>query len=624
MQTGTTTRVSVDSSGTQGNLFWSRYPSISADGRYVAFESDASNLVSGDTNGWTDVFVHDMQTGSTTRVSVDSSGEQGNDASSPWSPPSISADGSKVAFFSYASNMVSGDGNYKSDIFVHDMQTGITVRLSLDSIGMAGNGNSYNPSISEDGSYVAFESDAINLVSGDTNDATDIFVVPATTYNLTADKTGSGSGTVTSRTSSPPGIVCGTVCEYAFTSGTTATLIASPAAGSLFSGWSGGGCSGNGICAETLTADSDISANFTSGTSYALTVNKTGSGLGTVNSNPPGIACGMACASAFPPNTVVTLTAVPYTDPDYAATFTGWSGSGCSGTGTCTVTMTAAAAVSAHFKSNYSNTLTVSKTGTGSGTVTSSPAGITCGAVCASDFVPDSKVDLSSVPASGSHFSGWSGGGCSGTGTCTVTMDNYKAVVANFLINAKVTMTFTSTGSQDGWMLESSKGSGKGGSLNASASTFKLGDDKLNRQYRGLLSFNTTSLPDNAIIQSVVLKVKQSGGVIGSNPFSTLGSLYVDIRKGYFGSSSLLQVSDFNAAATASKVGTIGKTPVGGWYSVTLNASGRSDINKTNLTQLRLYFSKATNANNKADSMNFVSGEVASARPQLIIIYTLP
>jgi Tol biopolymer transport system component len=171
-QTGTTERVSVSSAGTQGNGA-SSSPSISADGRYVAFYSLASNLVSGDTNGTFDIFVRDRQTGTTELVSVSSSGVQGNSASSS---PSISADGRYVAFYSPASNLVSGDTNGSADIFVRDRQTGTTGLASVSSTGAQGNGASYTPTISADGRYVAFYSPASNLVSGDTNGSADIFV----------------------------------------------------------------------------------------------------------------------------------------------------------------------------------------------------------------------------------------------------------------------------------------------------------------------------------------------------------------------------------------------------------------------------------------------------------------
>lgn len=167
-----TTRISVASSGLQGNER-SRDHSISANGRYVAFESYASNLVSDDTNGTYDVFVHDRQTAQTTRVSVASSGNQGN--SSSWYP-SISADGRHVAFGSWASNLVPGDTNGTSDIYVHDRHTARTTRVSVSSSGLEGNSGSYYPSISADGRHVAFHSAASNLVAGDTNGYWDVFM----------------------------------------------------------------------------------------------------------------------------------------------------------------------------------------------------------------------------------------------------------------------------------------------------------------------------------------------------------------------------------------------------------------------------------------------------------------
>jgi tricorn protease-like protein len=166
------TRVSVASDGVQGNGSSSQ-SSISANGRYVAFASMASNLVSGDTNNAMDIFVHDRQTGETTRVSVATGGAQANGGSMF---PSISGDGRYVAFSSYASNLVSGDTNNAMDIFVHDRQAGQTTRVSVSSGGVQANNESWRSSISSDGRYVAFQSSASNLVSGDTNNQQDIFV----------------------------------------------------------------------------------------------------------------------------------------------------------------------------------------------------------------------------------------------------------------------------------------------------------------------------------------------------------------------------------------------------------------------------------------------------------------
>ncbi len=174
---GTTTRVSVASDGSQGNDV-SGVDAITPDGRYVAFTSNASNLVPGDTNGRScDVFVRDQETGATERVSVASGGAQGN-----WDSGGgrLSADGRYVAFDSRASNLVPGDTNECSDVFVHDRVTGVTERVSVASDGGGGADRGGRGSrvggISADGRYVAFDSRANDLVPGDTNDATDVFV----------------------------------------------------------------------------------------------------------------------------------------------------------------------------------------------------------------------------------------------------------------------------------------------------------------------------------------------------------------------------------------------------------------------------------------------------------------
>jgi len=171
-QSLSTILVSVASDGTQGNSF-STTPSISADGRYVSFGSNASNLVSGDTNDLTDVFVHDLQTSATTLVSVASDGTQGRDISQT---SSISADGRYVFFNSSATNLVSGDTNGFTDVFVHDRQTSVTTLVSVATDGTQGGGASSGVFVSADGRYVAFHSEATNFVSGDTNDARDIFI----------------------------------------------------------------------------------------------------------------------------------------------------------------------------------------------------------------------------------------------------------------------------------------------------------------------------------------------------------------------------------------------------------------------------------------------------------------
>ena len=306
-QTGMTTRVSVNSRGTQGDDSSDR-PSISADGRFVAFRSLASNLVDDDTNGTWDVFVHDRQTGNTARVSVDSSGGQGGNENNVYvSNPSISADGRFVAFSSFdelvdgvttippsifvhdrqtatttmvsvdsrgvqlggqqpsisadgrfvafdsdgifvhdrengmttrvdatppgkligspsisadgrfvafdadASNLADGATNDVTDVFVHDCQTGMTTRVSVNSRGTQGNNRSNSPSISADGRFVAFHSDASNLVDGDTNGMSDVFVHEMAIAQNTAQ--GNGAESLVGSTVEPSVVITRTRSE---------------------------------------------------------------------------------------------------------------------------------------------------------------------------------------------------------------------------------------------------------------------------------------------------------------------------------------------------------------------------------------------------------------------------
>jgi len=185
---GTTVRVSVGPGGAQGNL-GSWFAAVSGDGRFVAFTSHASTLVTGDTNGGYDVFVHDQQTAVTRRVSVGPAGAQGNAASHL---PAISADGRWVAFQSDASNLVVGDTNFERDVFVHDQQTQTTTRVSLGPGGAEGNASSLTPALSADGRWVTFESVATNLVAGDTNGAPDVFVHDRQTGTTTRVSVGPG------------------------------------------------------------------------------------------------------------------------------------------------------------------------------------------------------------------------------------------------------------------------------------------------------------------------------------------------------------------------------------------------------------------------------------------------
>jgi Tol biopolymer transport system component len=173
LRTGTTTRVSVSSTGEQGSED-SLFPNMSADGRYVTFSSFAPNLVRGDRNRERlDAFVHDTRTGTTTLASPSYTGPGGDNETGAFA---ISANGRYVTIASAASNLVPGDTNNSNDVMIRDRTAGITRLVSVSSTGAQGNGDSLHPATTPDGRYVAFRSDATNLTPGDTNNATDIFL----------------------------------------------------------------------------------------------------------------------------------------------------------------------------------------------------------------------------------------------------------------------------------------------------------------------------------------------------------------------------------------------------------------------------------------------------------------
>lgn len=184
------------------------------------------------------------------------------------------------------------------------------------------------------------------------------------------------------------------------------------------------------------------------------------------------------------------------------------------------------------------------------------------------------------------------------------------------------TMTFQSISGSDGWTLESTATSNKGGTFNSNASTFRVGDDAAKKQYRGLLHFNTAALPDNAVITSVTIKfLKAASGSSGNT--ATLGALLVDMTKPSFGSAALTK-TDFEAAAGKPSTFNV-FTIVSKWYSATMKSTGLSYLNRTGTTQFRIRFTKGDDGDGNADFLAFYSGNAGSAsRPQLIVNYYVP
>jgi len=224
-------------------------------------------------------------------------------------------------------------------------------------------------------------------------------------------------------------------------------------------------------------------------------------------------------------------------------------------------------------------------------------------------------VDNDSIMDSGGNLLGGTGAG-NGDFSSGETYTVNKSVTP-------VTVTFTSNPTYDGWLLESGENTNVGGTLDKGTTTFNVGDDPKDKQYRGILSFNTSALPDNAVIVSVQLKVKRQG-IVGTDPFGTHGNLLSEIRSGSFSNNIALQTGDFSAPASS----TIRDQFVGltfTWFGAQLSDANLLLVNKTATTQFRLSFSKDDNDDLSADYIKFYSGNSTSTNvPQLVVSYYTP
>jgi hypothetical protein len=305
------------------------------------------------------------------------------------------------------------------------------------SVNGAAGGNSTVGTISSSGLYTAPASVpdpstftvTATSVANPSETASASVIVATAIFNLTLSTTGSGSGTITPN---PAGTSCGTNC-YAYVPGTVVQVTESASAGSMFGAW-GGACANKSTCAVIMNSSQSVTVTFNR--IYNLTLNMTGTGSGTITPNPVGTSCGTNCY-AYVSGTIVQLTASSNTD----STFAGWSGA-CTGTGACTVTMSSSQTVAAAFNQIYD--LTLSVTGSGSGTITPSPAGTSCGTNCHA-YASGTVVHVTESANAGSTFAGW-GGACSGTGSCSVTMNSSQSATATF--------NLTGSGGNQVWILD--------------------------------------------------------------------------------------------------------------------------------------------------------------------------
>lgn len=588
------TRLSVSSSGEQGNGY-SNAPSVSADGRYVVFESDATNLVAGDNNGTGDIFLRDRQTGTTSLVTLSSTGQQANDYSY-WA--SISGDGRFVVFTSAATNLVNGGANGMENVFIRDRVAGITEMISVASDETLANDHSgAGISVSADGRYVVFDSGATNLVNGDTNEAGDVFLRDrqtgiTTRISVASDGTEANSGAWGPSISSDGRYVvfnsgsdnlvpndtneCSDVFVHDNLTGTTVRASVNPAGEQANRYSRSGSISGNGRYVAFMSGATNLTSEDTyyyehiyihdlqTGETTPITTNSDGSMLVGESDDP-----------------------VISEDGRYVAFTFDEKGDGMPG-------------MDIYLRDRQSSQ-PVSVTGT-------QPY------YDESSFHPDISGNGNIIVfASGSDSL-----------VPNDTNESYDVFARDMTPIVPITVTFKSIAAADGWIMESAENTSVGLLFNRLATVIQVGDDVRDRQYRSLLSFNTITLPDNAVILSAQLNVIKQG-VVGTNPFTTHGALLVEIRAGTFSDNLLLQASDFSAAASpgSSLETLLEATPTR--YTVNLGDTNLAFINKVGVTQFRLRFALDDNDDMGNDYLKFFSGNSTDAnRPALIITYYLP
>ncbi len=241
-------------------------------------------------------------------------------------------------------------------------------------------------------------------------------------------------------------------------------------------------------------------------------------------------------------------------------------------------------------------------------------------------------VDLSAVsslktltvewfnPATGATISGGSTNG----GTTRSFNAPFSGSAVLYIHDVVFSTTLRTIGGQDGWILEKNETSNKGGTLNKGSKKLKIGDNAANKQYLSILSFDTSALPDGAVITSVTLMLKLAG-VAGTNPFQTHGVLLADICQGPFSGNPALQLTDFNSVCSKNNVLSYTNTKVDKWYSQSLNEGDFQYINLEGVTQFRLRFTNDDNHDFGADFLKIKSGNTGAAnRPKLIIEYNMP
>jgi hypothetical protein len=598
---GDTIRVSMASGGTQGNS-GSYYQSISADGRYVAFTSFSSNLVSGDTNGVDDVFVRDTVAKTTTRVSVASNGAQGNGRSDI---PSISADGRYVTFHSDATNLVDGA---MGGVFLRDTSTNTTVLISVDVDGNPSNGN--YPSISANGRYVIFASYASNLVNDDTNWCWDVFVrdtVANTTTRVSVDSNGVEGDNHSGNYSS----ISADGRYVSFTS------LASNLAGLDTNGtW------------DVFVHDTWLNTTTRVSVDSLDTEGNNRSDYSSISGDGHYVAFWSLANNLVSGDTNGWEDVFIHDNVSNTTTRVSVNSNGTQGNSGSGIPSISADGRYVAFDSAASNLVSGDTNGFGDSFVRDTASNVTTRvSVDSNGMEGNGNSGLVSISGDGRYVAFES----AANNLISGDTNGYPDV---FMHDTSIAPTLYSSvksvAANDGWILEASETSDTGGTLDATSTTVRLGDDAAKKQYRAILSFSTAGLPDNAVITKVTLKVKQQGIVGGGNPLTAFQGFMVDIKRGTFGAPAL-QAGDFQAplGAAGKTYGPFKPALVDGWYSINLTA-GKAYINKSTtasgLTQLRLRFKLDDNNNAVANYLSLYSGNIIpiANRPQLNIEYYVP
>jgi len=228
-----------------------------------------------------------------------------------------------------------------------------------------------------------------------------------------------------------------------------------------------------------------------------------------------------------------------------------------------------------------------------------------------------SVIDDDSIIDSANHPLG-------GAGTGNGSFNDGELYTINKSVTTTSSASFKSNSANDGWILESGENTNVGGSFEKNGTTFNVGDDQKNRQYKSILSFDTSSVPDNAVIVSAQLKVKRQS-VFGTDPFGTHGALVSEVRGGSFSDGAALQVDDFSAPASQNAVHDQFAPLTFSWYVAQLSSTNLVLIHKAGLTQFRLSFTRDDNDDLGSDYVKFFSGNsISGYQPQLMLTYYMP